>query len=77
MPEFKGNSEDEHLHLIIMSGINSEGLNVIFAVAIVQEISYETFCWVLFQFKQANASHFNYQIEEDESEPETIVTTFH
>ena len=36
MPEYKGDGEDEYLHLIVMSGINDEGQNIIFAVAVVQ-----------------------------------------
>ena len=88
MPEYKGDGEDEYLHLIVMSGINDEGQNIIFAVAVVQQITYETFCWLLFQFKQANMTKEpiiqsstapNDQCQEDDvhfTEPETILSTF-
>ena len=59
MPEYNKdneNPENEHLHLIVISGLNSEAQNIIFGVAFVQEINYETFCWVLFHLKQANTS---------------------
>ena len=51
MPDYKDASTSEHLHLIVLSGLNSEGENIVFAVAIMQEIKYESFCWVLFHFK--------------------------
>ena len=35
MPDFKGKEQDEHLHLIVMSGLDSDGNNLVFGVAIV------------------------------------------
>ena len=75
------------MHLIVLSGLNSEGENIVFAVAIMQEIKYESFCWILFHFKQAVAKHESHSIglefsnslpeEDDDTEPETVITTFH
>ena len=38
----------------MLSGVNSEGQNIIFACAILQNINFESLCWVFHHFKQAN-----------------------
>ena len=62
MPEYQkdksASDDDEYLHLIVMSGLDAEGCNIVFAAAIVQKLTYETICWTLFHFKNASMQDF-------------------
>ena len=36
MPDYKGQEQEEYLHLIILSGLDSDSNNIVFGAAIVQ-----------------------------------------
>jgi hypothetical protein len=48
-------TDDEHLlHLVVLSGVNSEGQNVMFGCGILTELTTESLSWLLDNFRQSN-----------------------
>ena len=83
-----GLENDDQLHLVVLSGLNSEGENIIFGCAILQNINFESLCWVFHHFKQANITRIESHEtvltsdtteevnKEGFADPEAIITTY-
>jgi hypothetical protein len=46
--------EENFLHLVVLSGVNNEGQNVMFGCGILNELTAESLTWLLDNFRQSN-----------------------
>jgi len=71
------------LFLVVISGLNNEGQNIIFGCGILKELTREALCWLLDNFRKSNCSSFEHAIalerdittlEDEIVDPEVIIS---
>jgi len=62
--------EEEFLHLIVLSGVDNEGQNILFACGVLKALTAESLTWLLNNFRQAS----QHPTSGDYLDPEVIIT---
>lgn len=73
----EGGEEDEedYLHLVVLSGVDNEGANILFGCGILKELTTEAFCWLLANFRQSNYTYTASGVYVSADDPEVVVTS--
>jgi hypothetical protein len=65
------NKNPEYLHLILLSGVNNEGKNVLFGFALTRYLEVKSYKWILKQFVEFSKHKAHGKVY-----PATIITKF-